>query len=95
LGVLQVNRQANPDGPVTATVRPENLRLGEGGENAIQARIRSHVYVGTHARFKVEAGEWQFEVVAEAASVEKFRDGDVLPLKFPREKIWLVPPEGQ
>jgi len=93
LGVLHVNRQDIADGPVVVTIRPENLRLGEGGENAIPARIRSHVYVGTHTRFKVEADGWQFEVVAEAASVERFRDGEVQPLKFPREKIWLVPPE--
>jgi len=94
LGVLHINHQPIADGPVILTVRPENLRLGESGENAIQARIRSHVYVGTHTRFKVEAGARQFEVVAEAASVERFRDGDQLPLKLPREKIWLVPPEG-
>ncbi|MBC8449796.1 MAG: ABC transporter ATP-binding protein [Chloroflexi bacterium] len=93
LGVLHISRQHIADGPVILTVRPENLRLGESGENAIQARIRSHVYVGTHARFKIEADKWQFEVVAEAASVERFRDGEVLPLKFPRQKIWLVPPE--
>jgi ABC-type Fe3+/spermidine/putrescine transport system ATPase subunit len=94
LGVFQVNRQEIADGPVVITIRPENLKLGEEGENAIQARIRSHVYVGTHTRFKVEAGEWQLEVVAEASSVEHFRDGEVLSLQFPREKIWLVPPEG-
>jgi ABC-type Fe3+/spermidine/putrescine transport system ATPase subunit len=72
------------------TIRPENLQLGKEGENAIQARIRSHVYVGTHTRFKVETGELRFEVVAEASSVDRFRDGDVLSLKLPREKIWLV-----
>jgi ABC-type Fe3+/spermidine/putrescine transport system ATPase subunit len=93
LGVLNVNPQDIADGPVVVTVRPENLRLGGEGENAIQARILSHVYVGTHTRFKVEASDWRFEVVAEAASVDRFRDGDVLPLQFPRDKIWLVPPE--
>ncbi len=93
LGILHVNHQEIADGPVVVTVRPEHLRLGEQGENAIQARVRSHVYVGTHTRFRAEADERQFEVVAEAASVERFRDGETLPLKFPREKIWLVPPE--
>jgi ABC-type Fe3+/spermidine/putrescine transport system ATPase subunit len=93
LGVFQVNRQEIDDSPVVITIRPENLQLGEEGENAIQARIRSHVYVGTHTRFKVAAGEWQFEVVAEASSVDRFRDGDALWLKFPREKIWLVASE--
>jgi len=87
LGSLTINPQPVADGPVMVTVRPENLRLG------IQARIRSHVYVGTHTRFMIEAGDYHFEVVGEAASVERFRDGDVLPLQFPREKIWLVPAE--
>jgi len=91
LGTLTANPQPIADGPVTVTTRPENLRLGEGPENAIQARIRSHVYVGTHTRFMVEAGDYHFEVVGDAASVERFRDGDVLPLQFPRDKIWLVP----
>jgi len=91
--VLHTDRQPIADGPVIVTVRPENLRLGEGGENAVSARICSHVYVGTHPRFKVQAGDWLCEVVADAASVERFRDGDKLPLKLPRKKIWLVPPE--
>ncbi len=93
LGIFHVNRQEIPDGPVVITIRPENLKLGEEGENAIQGRIRSHVYLGTHARFKVEAGQWHLEVVAEASSVEQFHDGEILSLKFPRENIWLVPTE--
>ena len=93
LGLLEVNPQDVADGPVVITVRPENLKLGEQGENMVEARIRSHVYVGTHSRFKVEAGEYEFEIVGEASSVQQFRDGDSLPLRFPREKIWLVPPE--
>ncbi len=95
LGTFNVNTQAISNGPVVTTIRPENLRLGEEGENTIQARIRSHVYVGTHTRFKAEADEWQFEIVTDASSVERFGDGDVLPLKFPREKIWLVLSEDQ
>jgi ABC-type Fe3+/spermidine/putrescine transport system ATPase subunit len=95
LGVLDVKTQEIPEGPVIVTVRPENLRLGESGENSVQARIRSHVYVGTHTRFKVESDEWQFEIVADASSVERFRDGETVPLKFPREKIWLVLPEEE
>lgn len=93
LGRFAVNAQPIEDGPVIVTVRPENLRLGEGGENAIQAHICSHVYVGTHTRFKAEADESEFEIVADASSVERFQDGEVVPLKFPREKIWLVPSE--
>jgi ABC-type Fe3+/spermidine/putrescine transport system ATPase subunit len=91
LGVLRVNSQDIADGPVIVTVRPENLRLGAEGENAIPVRIRSHVYVGTHTRFKIDARGHQFEVVADASSLERFADGQELLLQFPREKIWLVP----
>jgi ABC-type Fe3+/spermidine/putrescine transport system ATPase subunit len=93
LGSFVVKPQPIGDGPVIVTVRPENLRLGEDGENAIQARISSHVYVGTHTRFKAETDELEFEIVADASSVERFQDGEIVPLKFPREKIWLVPSE--
>jgi ABC-type Fe3+/spermidine/putrescine transport system ATPase subunit len=93
LGMLHVNPQPIADGPVLVTVRPENLVIGKEGENAIQARVSSHVYVGTFTRFKIQAGEWNFEVIADAASASVFRDGEVLPLRFPKEKICLVPPE--
>ncbi|MBS1254045.1 MAG: Spermidine/putrescine import ATP-binding protein PotA [Anaerolineales bacterium] len=95
LGDLYTNHQNIGDGPVLVTARPENLELGAEGENTVQARIRSHVYVGTHSRFKVQAENWEFEVVAEASTVQKFQDGEVVPLKFPREKIWLVRSEEQ
>ncbi len=93
LGVMNVNSQDIPDGPVTITIRPENMSLAEEGENSLPSRICSHVYVGTHSRFKVEAGGHMFEVVAEASSVARYQDGEIVPLKFPREKIWLVPAE--
>jgi ABC-type Fe3+/spermidine/putrescine transport system ATPase subunit len=93
LGVINVKPQDIPDGPVTISVRPESLSLVESGENTVPARIKSHIYVGTHSRFKVEAAGHAFEVVAEASSVARYRDGEVVQLKFPREKIWLVPAE--
>ena len=82
-----------PDGPVTLTIRPENLVLGDDGINSVDCYIRSHVYVGTHARFKVQIGETEFEVVGDASSVRDFKDGEIVPLNFPIEKIWLVPQE--
>ncbi len=95
LGCFTVGERPIADGPVVVTVRPENLRLGEAGENSLLARIRSHVYVGTHTRYKVEAGDNIFEVVTDAGSIHRFHTGDELPLQFPREKIWLLPPEEQ
>ena len=94
LGALLAREQDIADGPVLITIRPENLVLGGTGANCVQARVRSHVYVGTHARFNLEAGESQFEVVAEASSVERFGDGETISLQLPRAKIWLVPAES-
>ena len=93
LGTLHVHPQDIADGPVLVTVRPENLELGSAGENAIRASIRSHVYVGTHTRFQVDTGGSKFEVVGDAASATRFSDGESVPLKFPKDKIWLVPAE--
>ncbi|MCP4166953.1 MAG: ABC transporter ATP-binding protein [Chloroflexi bacterium] len=93
LGLFDVNPDHFADGPAVITIRPENLRLGESGKNSIQARIRGHVYVGTHARFKVEAGDQLLEVVTDAASVQQFHDGETVQLGFPRHHIWLVEPE--
>jgi ABC-type Fe3+/spermidine/putrescine transport system ATPase subunit len=93
LGVFQVRPQQIPDGPVTITIRPENLELGGEGENSVRGVIRGHVYVGTHARYKVESQEHEFEVVADASSVKRFHDNDAVPLSFSPDKIWLVPAE--
>jgi len=93
LGNLHVTQQDIDDGPVLITVRPENLLLGETGENSTRVRILDHVYVGTHTRFTVEVDPYQFEVVADAASVALFNDGDEVPMVFPQNKLWLVPPE--
>jgi len=92
LGIFCVNQQDLADGPVVMTIRPENLKLGEEGENTVRARVASYVYAGTHTRFKVEAGQQTFQVVADASSAERFREGNV-GLTFPRAKIWLVPRE--
>jgi ABC-type Fe3+/spermidine/putrescine transport system ATPase subunit len=92
LGIFGVNDQDIADGPVVMTIRPENLKQGEEGENTIRARVASYVYAGTHTRLKVEAGQQTFQVVADASSPERFREGNV-SLTFPRAKIWLVPRE--
>ncbi len=91
LGDLELPPLDIADGPVTLTIRPENLALGIDGRNSLPATIRSHVYVGTHARFKVQVKDHLFEVVGDAASVRHFKDGETVPLNFPQDKLWLVP----
>lgn len=83
-----------PDGPAWLTIRPENAQLRhEPGENCVSATILSHVYAGTHTRFKVTTTDTTLpplEVIADAASQRHFRDGDTVYLYFPPQKNWLI-----
>ena len=76
------------------SIRPEDVRIAEGdGGNSLSGRIVSQVYVGTHARLKVAVGDEEVQVVAEAATIKRFKQGDPITLQFPGEKLWVLPPE--
>ncbi len=83
------------DGPVTLTIRPENIAFGESRqENGVNGRILSHIYAGTHTRFNIALSDPDLpplNVIADAASQHRYRDGDLVTLFFPPEKIWLMP----
>jgi len=86
-----------PDGPVQLTIRPEHIRMvATRQENAFPGRIRSHLYAGTHTRFRISPAAAQLpelEVVSAAADRHRFPDGDALFLQFPPEHIWLIAAE--
>jgi ABC-type Fe3+/spermidine/putrescine transport system ATPase subunit len=83
-----------PDGPVKLTIRPENVLLSDcQQEQSVPGRVLSHVYAGTHTRFKIATTDPALpplELLADAASQRRFRDGDTVFLHFPPEKIWLI-----
>jgi ABC-type Fe3+/spermidine/putrescine transport system ATPase subunit len=83
-----------PDGPVTLTIRPENVQLSNClQENHVPGCILSHVYAGTHTRFKIATADPALpplEVVADAASQRRYKNGDTVHLQFPPQKIWLI-----
>lgn len=93
LGSFQIIPNALTDGPALLTIRPEAVELGGQGENVIIGRIISHVYMGTHTRYRIMAGDLEFHIVAPPDATQKFSDGGEVPMKFPVEKIWLVPQE--
>jgi ABC-type Fe3+/spermidine/putrescine transport system ATPase subunit len=96
LGRFKISPQSIADGPVVMTIRPENLQFGkENEENTIPARIDNHVYVGTHTRFKVDSCGNKFELITDASYISQFHDSEIISLKFPKEKIWLVPDDGE
>jgi ABC-type Fe3+/spermidine/putrescine transport system ATPase subunit len=96
LGCFHVATAAQPDGPVTLTIRPEAVRLCYSdqapGENSVAGVVVRRAYAGTHTRLKVEATGQRFDVVADAADGGRFADGDPVCLHFPPERLWLLPP---
>ncbi len=91
LGAFNTNCAEVEDGPVTITVRPENLRLGQEERNAVEVEVESCIYLGTCTRFKVRVSDWTFEVEADAAMAKELGVGDRVFLELPRDKIWLMP----
>ncbi len=97
VGSLRIAASAQPDGPVTLTIRPENIHLCAGNaaadDNAVAGVVVRRAYAGTHTRLKVEAGGRRFEVEADAIEGGRFGEGDPVCLDFPPERIWLLPRE--
>ena len=97
LGSFRLAAAAQPDGPVTVTIRPENVRLCAAGaapaENSLSGVVTRRAYAGTHTRLKVRAGDHELEAVAGAVEGARFAEGDSVCLHFPPERLWLLPPE--
>lgn len=95
LGNFCLAAASQPDGPVTLTIRPENVRLCTGaeapGENSIAGTVARRAYAGTHTRLKIEVVDWRFEVVTDAMEGGRFEEGDPVCLHFPAERLWLLP----
>lgn len=96
LGVFVPEENKQPDGPVLLTIRPENVQLGVDGEedNVVHGRILSHVYAGTHTRFKVATVDPSLpplEIITPAAALKQFSDGCSVTFCFPADKIWVMP----
>ena len=94
LGRFQAPRAEIADSDGILSIRPEDIRLSDGGEsNSLNGRVQSHVYVGTHSRLRVLVEGYDVHVVTDADVVKKYKQGDAITLRFPEEKLWVLPPE--
>ena len=93
LGTFSAPRSAMEGGAGVLSIRPEDIEFGatNDGENTLSARVNSHVYVGTYTKYKIEANNCHFEVIAEANTKESFPDGSNVIIRFPAKKIWILP----
>lgn len=86
--------EAAADGPVTLTIRPEALRFANGnGDNVLPGRVLSHVYAGTHTRFKIATADpalAPLEMIADAADGRRYSDGTAVTLHLPPEGVWAI-----
>ncbi len=93
LGAFSAPRSSLDTGPGVLSIRPEDIEFGttNDGDNTISARVNSHVYVGTYTKYKIDVNDFRFEVIAEANTKESFPDGSNVTIRFPADKIWILP----
>lgn len=96
LGPFRHRGSRLPDGPVLATIRPENIRLVADGkaDNAVGGTVISRVYAGTHTRLRVQTCLPELpplEVVADGDDRQCHQEGDSVQLQLPAQKVWLLP----
>lgn len=80
------------DGPVLVTVRPEEVELvghDHQSHNLVKAVVLSNIYVGTHRRLIVSlaGSEWHVDAPSDLTVSE----GEIVPMRLPPDKIWLLP----
>jgi ABC-type Fe3+/spermidine/putrescine transport system ATPase subunit len=94
VGKFEAPHSGVDNGPSILSIRPETIEISQEstGHNEFEGRVISHVYVGTHARYKVAAGDHELEVVTDPEAARLYHDGDTVRLQFPSEKIWVLPP---
>ena len=93
LGTLKTaHPDAQPDGPILVTVRPEDVKIGAAaGNNSVEAKVQSSVYMGTHTQLLLDlAGQiWR----AQGPADYEVQSGDTISIQLPEQRIWLLPRE--
>jgi ABC-type Fe3+/spermidine/putrescine transport system ATPase subunit len=85
-GALKLNGQARR-GVVTATIRPEAIRLGDG-ENAMRANVESVDYLGTRIQYGLRLGKQRLD--ASFPPHVKLALGAAITVRLPAEALWLL-----
>ena len=69
---------------VELAIRPENVRVGSGGENSLEVKLRDRVFLGSKLLLHFHAAEGE-QIVAEApaGSLGGVAPGDRLTVSWP------------
>ncbi len=90
IGRFDAPRSAVGSGEAVLSIRPESLEIGGDGPNSVKGMVRSHVYVGRYARFRIAIGDTEVEVITDPGQVKDFKDGDSVTVNFDPAKIWVI-----
>ncbi len=92
IGEFHAEKGVVEQGQAVLSIRPESIEMGVDAENdnVVEGRILSHVYMGTHTRYKVMVKDHEFQVVTDPQAIRKFNDGDAVNLRFGPEQIWVL-----
>ncbi len=75
-------------GPVTLSLRQEDLVLGRNSEASLQGHVRTRIYLGARNRYVVRVAGVEMKVLT--ANNEVFQDGDAVSLSISPDRIRLV-----
>ena len=75
-------------GPVTLSLRQEDLVLGRAGADTLQGHIRTRIYLGARNRYVVRVAGTEIKVLTANDAV--FEDGDAVSLSIKPERIRVM-----
>jgi ABC-type Fe3+/spermidine/putrescine transport system ATPase subunit len=84
-----------PPGPAMLTIRPEHVEVGvDEGPNTCVGLLRECIYVGTHTRCKIVLDGREIEATSATDSPVAPGEGREVTIRFPPDRLWLLPDEG-
>ncbi len=89
IGELRTDDGGAPDGPVLATIRPDEIQPASAGEGALSGRVTSSRYLGVAVDCEVSFGGTAVRYLAGPA--DQPAPGDEIRLRFPPRHVRVVP----
>lgn len=89
-GTFTLKQLPEADRPVELVVRSECFEESQAPD-ALKARVKSRIFMGTSVRYIVDIRDQEFHVTLD--SLTAHREGDVIGLKLVEDRLWAVPQE--
>jgi ABC-type Fe3+/spermidine/putrescine transport system ATPase subunit len=80
-----------PEGPGHLTIRPEAVRLGPAGVNALPARVAERQFLGPRTRLRLLAGEVEVEADLPPDQARDLPPGSETTIHLPPGNLWMIP----